>query len=93
MELPEQPAHRRFIEWWRAYAAQMHIPYSWSVSEPSGPRIVRRLLERFGLEELKRLAVHFFLDHGQMLRENPHHFAIFASMVNQMKEELRERES
>lgn len=91
MELVEKPGHQQFLEWWREYAGQMHIPYSWGAAEPQGIRIVKHLLETHSIEELKSLAVHFFLDHGDRLREDARHFALFASMLPVLKEELSAR--
>jgi hypothetical protein len=78
------------VAWWRAQCQKRGIPYPYRTAEPQGIRIIRRLLERHTFEELQELAVHFMLDHGDRLREDPNHFAIFASLLETMQEELRE---
>ncbi len=92
MPTPDRPAPARFIDWWRGECSTRNIPYAYGVAEPQGHRIVRSLLKKYSLERLQELARHFFLDHGDRLRENPNHFAIFTSLIGHMEGELRARE-
>ena len=94
VELPplptrEEPAHMRFISWWRSECRKMGISYSWTVSEPQGIRIIQSLLKKHDLNELQKLARHFFLDHGDRLRSDPRHFSIFSSLLETMRQELK----
>lgn len=92
--LPEQdaPPHLAFIAWWRRECSRMRIPYEFRVAEPQGIRIIRSLLKRHTVEELEELGRHFLFDYGERLHEDPRHFAIFASMVPKLQEELKQRE-
>lgn len=85
------PTHMQFLHFWRLQCSSRDIPYTWSIAEPQGIRIVRSLLRKHTIEELQKLAIHCFFDHGDKLRANPHHLAIFASLVETMKGELRDR--
>ena len=92
-DLPEEePAHLRFMQWWREEAKRANIPYSFRVSEPQGHKIIQNLLRTHTIEELKKLAVHFFLDYGERLRNNPYHYAIFSSLIEHMEGELKGKE-
>ena len=84
----EQPAHLRFIEWWRGQCKDRSIPYQYGIAEPQGVRIIKQLLKTNDYGELQRIAVRFFLDHGSRIREDPNHFAIFTSLVDVVKQEL-----
>ncbi len=88
-----QPAHSRFITWWRDECSNRGIPYEYQVAEPQGHRIVRHLLKNHSLERLQELARHFFLDHGDKLRNDPRHFSLFASLITHMEAELHERDT
>ena len=85
----EQPAHIRFLNWWKDECRKRGIDYVYRVAEPQGHRIIQSLLKKHSIEELQELANHFFLDHGDKLREDNRHFAIFASLVPTMKQELK----
>lgn len=94
VDLPDLPMrevlpYQEFMVWWREECGKMGIPYPWSVAEPQGIRIVRSLLRQRTVEELRRLAHHFLLDHGDRLREDARHFAVFASLVPQLEQELK----
>ena len=82
----------RFLNWWRGECDTRGIPYAYRVAEPQGHRIIRQLLKKHSLERLQELARHFFLDHGDKLRENPNHFALFTSMLGHMEAELQDKE-
>jgi hypothetical protein len=88
--LPEKEvaSHTRFMNWWREQCGRMGIPYVYRVAEPQGIRVIQSLLKKYTLEELQELALHFLLDHGDRLRDDPRHFSIFASLVPTMKQEL-----
>jgi len=86
---PQEASHLVFMKWWRAECRKMGIDYPWRVAEPQGHVIVRSLLKKHTLEELKELATHFFLDQGDKLREDGRHFMIFASRIATMKHELK----
>jgi len=88
----EQPAHSRFIVWWRDECKSRGIPYAYAVAEPQGHTIVRHLLKTRSFEHLQELARHFFLDYGEKVREDPNHFAIFTSLVEHMEGELSGRD-
>ena len=90
VERPRAP-HMQFIDWWRKDCRRRDIPYPYTIAEPMGVRIVANLMKRYTLAELKSLATHFFLDHGDLIREDARHFAIFSSMVDTMKAELKDR--
>lgn len=90
MTMPSLPPQREFLGWWQEYAQQMHIPYN-AFAEPRNLAVIRRLLLGHTTEELKELAVHFMLDHGERLRTEPNQIILFASMLSQLKEELRAR--
>jgi hypothetical protein len=87
----EEPAHMQFISWWRGQCKQRSIAYVYRVAEPQGIRIVQNLLKKHTFEELQQLAHHFFLDYGERLRSDARHFSIFASLVETLKGELRDR--
>lgn len=90
MGLPDKPAHLLFIEWWREYCIRVHLPPP--SRGPESLQVVKRLLEHNNLDELKRLAVHCILDYGERLKDNPHHFPIFASLLPTLKGELNARD-
>lgn len=90
LQVEEQPAHNRFISWWKEQCKLRQIPYSYGVAEPQGHRIVKKLLEKHSLKELQELAIHCMLEHGDRLRENPAHFAFFSSVRQQLVDELKE---
>ncbi len=87
----EKPQHMQLLDWWRAECRRRKISYPYTVAEPMGIRVIQSLLKKHTLAELKALAHHFFLDHGDRLREDPRHFAIFASLVDTMKAELSDQ--
>ena len=89
--LPEKaPApHQRFLDWWREQCYNAGITYEYRVAEPQGIRIIQQMLKKRDIGRLQELATHFFLDYGDKLREDPRHFAIFASMVNKIDHELK----
>lgn len=87
----EEPAHMRFIAFWRDQCKKRSISYVYRVAEPQGIRIVQSLLKKYTFEELQQLAHHFFLDYGERLRSDGRHFSLFASLVETLKGELRDR--
>ena len=89
LPIQEQPAHIRFLNWWKEECRKRGIEYVYRVAEPQGHKIIQSLLKKHSIEELQELANHCFLDHGGKLREQPYHFAIFASLVPTMKQELK----
>lgn len=90
--LPEKsPApHQRFLDWWREQCSYAGITYEYRIAEPQGIRIIQQMLKKRDIGCLQELAIHFFLDYGSKLRENPRHFAIFASMLDVLDHELKQ---
>jgi len=91
IEVDRKAPVREFIAWWREQAKQRGIPYQYGVAEPMGHRIVSRLLKRYDPPQLREMAVHFFLDHSELLREKAAHFALFSSMARTLEHELKMR--
>lgn len=89
--LPEKTAapHQKFLTWWREQCADAGITYEYRVAEPQGIRIIQQMLKKRDIGRLQELATHFFLDYGHRLREDPRHFAIFASMVDTLDHDLK----
>ena len=89
--LPERAPtpHQRFLDWWREQCSYAGITYEYRVAEPQGIRIIQQMLKKRDIGRLQELATHFFLDYGSKLREDPRHFAIFASMVDKLDHELK----
>lgn len=89
--LPEkvQAPHQKFLSWWREQCSYAGITYEYRVAEPQGIRIIQQMLKKRDIGRLQELATHFFLDYGQRLREDPRHFAIFASLVDTLDHEMK----
>jgi len=90
--LPDKPEapHQRFLNWWREQCSYSGITYEYRVAEPQGIRIIQQMLKKRSLSRLQELATHFFLDYGsKLLRDDPRHFAIFASLVDTLDHELK----
>ena len=91
-DLPDvEPPHLRFLTWWKGKCGELGIPYQYRTAEPQGHRILKRLFQKHTFEELQELAMVFFLNYGERLQEDPNHFAIFASMLTILEEELKNR--
>lgn len=86
---PEEPAHMQYLAWWKKECGKMGLTYEYRIAEPQGIRIIQSLLKKNTIAELKELGRHFLLDHGDKLRTNPNHFAIFSSLLGSMKQELK----
>ena len=65
LELPEESGCQQFLGWWREYAAQMRISTTKTAADI---RVVKRLLTRYSVAELKSQAVSALLDYGDEFR-------------------------
>jgi hypothetical protein len=89
--IPERPlaAHQKFLNWWREQCSYAGITYEYRVAEPQGIKIIQQMLKKRDIGRLQELATHFFLDYGHKMRENPNHFAMFASLLETLDKELK----
>lgn len=61
----DEPAHVRFLAWWREYTTRMKIL---SPRTAADIRVAKHLLKRYSVEELKHQAVGALLDFGGEFR-------------------------
>lgn len=86
MERDIQEEVKKFLTWWINQCKERGLEGP-SMGGGASYVIIGRMLGRHTLEELKKLGVLMFLDHGEELRGYSHHFVLMASKLDQLKEE------
>ena len=74
-----------FYEWWVGQCSERGLPRPERGARSS--IVIGRMLNRHSLEEMKKLGVLMFLDHGDELRGYSQHFILMSSKLDQLKEE------